>query len=504
MQPTEVVGKVRFIASESDLSSIEEGDIVVIQRLPENGYTHFKKAAAIVSAEGGMFSHAAIIFSEMGVPALTGSSLQSLIQYNGKFIHLNLSEASHLKSLSDDETALLQNSQLLTLEAAHSIESLSGTIKQVVSKQFYKRLFNTLSTAECKPFLEYPSAQAYLEEQKQEMGALKKTLWSTENAVHRSYLLGKMNRLKEQLFSLEILSLEELTKLDGEIASLSGERTQNRFAERSGKLENLEQLRPLMANMQPSNEITFEIPSFISFKAEELAWRHHPSLQQEVGTILDSSAEAAQKSASIGARLKDIAIDEQTVLSQWNTSTNAPWIVRSSSHLEDQATSSGAGIFDSVSGNDRSKIGGAIRQVLASGFSEAALSYLLPHTATEKLFDMQFILQDYIADADYSGVAFSVKDEQQWDVAAMQVVSGVGGGVDGSQNPSYLFFDTSAEQFVEIDSKKLPCKTAAAKEIATFVKKLEAHFGIPVEIEFAGKGNRIFVVQVRPITRYCQ
>jgi hypothetical protein len=141
-----------------------------------------------------------------------------------------------------------------------------------------------------------------------------------------------------------------------------------------------------------------------------------------------------------------------------------------------------------------------IRKVLASGFSEKALSYC--NGPIEQLFEMQFILQDYIADATFSGVAFSVKDESQWHIASLQVVEGVGGGVDGMQTPSYLSVDTREDLCIKIDSQKLPCQVGTAKAVAKLVKDLENYFGTPVEIEFAGRGDQIFLLQVRAITRF--
>ncbi|MFI5343899.1 MAG: PEP/pyruvate-binding domain-containing protein [Chlamydiales bacterium] len=493
-QPAEVVGRLRFISSQTDLSSIEEGDILMVQCLPLSGYNHYAKAAAILCEQGGIFSHAAILFQEMGIPALTKTPIDALREHHGRLVYLNISDSSSLSPLSPEEASIFANSHQLTLETAASIEGLSGPVKQAVAQQFYSRLFATVSPAEYETFLVYPSAEGYLKAQKEAIGSIKRALCAAEDPVQRTYLLAKL------IFLQKFLSLEETVQLNAEIALMNIQPVQNRFMQQSGKLENLEQVKPVIASRASSDAITVEIPAYISFKAMDLIWMKNPVILEQIRGILHSSAEISQKSADIKGLIDQLVIDEETVLSQWNRTT--PWIVRSSSRLEDQAGSSAAGIFDSIPGNERGSIVPAIRRVLASGFSEKALSYRTGQTSLEQLFEMQFILQDYIAGAKFSGVAFSVKDGHQWPVASLQVVEGVGGGVDGKQTPSYFSVDTRENLCIKIDSERLPCRVDTAKAVANLVKDLESYFGTAVEIEFAGDGNQIFLLQVRAITRF--
>ena len=70
------------------------------------------------------------------------------------------------------------------------------------------------------------------------------------------------------------------------------------------------------------------------------------------------------------------------------------------------------------------------------------------------------------------------------------------------QTPSYFSVDTRENLCLKIDSERLPCQAEAAKAVAKLVKDLESFFGTSVEIEFAGDGNQIFLLQVRAITRF--
>ena len=67
------VGNVRLIKGMEDLSKIQKGDVLVTKMTDPDMVVSMQKSVAIVTDEGGMTSHAAIVSREMGIPAIVGT-----------------------------------------------------------------------------------------------------------------------------------------------------------------------------------------------------------------------------------------------------------------------------------------------------------------------------------------------------------------------------------------------------------------------------------------------
>lgn len=66
-------GKVRIIEDISELFKVEKGDVLVTKMTNPDMVVSMNKASAIITNEGGITSHAAIISREMGIPAVVGT-----------------------------------------------------------------------------------------------------------------------------------------------------------------------------------------------------------------------------------------------------------------------------------------------------------------------------------------------------------------------------------------------------------------------------------------------
>jgi pyruvate,water dikinase len=66
-------GAVRTVGKLDQLDKVGEGDIIVTEMTTPDMVPAMKRAAGIVTDEGGMTSHAAIVSRELGVPAVVGS-----------------------------------------------------------------------------------------------------------------------------------------------------------------------------------------------------------------------------------------------------------------------------------------------------------------------------------------------------------------------------------------------------------------------------------------------
>jgi len=67
------IGKVRLIKEMADLNKVKEGDVLVTKMTNPDMVVTMQKASAIVTDEGGLTAHAAIVSREMGIPCIVGT-----------------------------------------------------------------------------------------------------------------------------------------------------------------------------------------------------------------------------------------------------------------------------------------------------------------------------------------------------------------------------------------------------------------------------------------------
>ncbi|MFA6461087.1 MAG: PEP-utilizing enzyme [Candidatus Woesearchaeota archaeon] len=77
-------GRIRIINEESQLSSFQEGEILVIRNTAPSMVFEINKAGAIISEVGGMNSHPAILARELGIPAIICSDALSKLKEWGE------------------------------------------------------------------------------------------------------------------------------------------------------------------------------------------------------------------------------------------------------------------------------------------------------------------------------------------------------------------------------------------------------------------------------------
>ena len=67
------IGRVRVVKDASEMSRVQQGDVLVTDMTDPNWEPVMKRAAAIVTNRGGRTCHAAIIARELGIPAVVGT-----------------------------------------------------------------------------------------------------------------------------------------------------------------------------------------------------------------------------------------------------------------------------------------------------------------------------------------------------------------------------------------------------------------------------------------------
>ena len=79
-------GKVVVIRDVKDTGSVREGDILVTKMTNPDMVPAMRKVAAIITDEGGLTCHAAIVSRELGTPAIVGTKTATKVLTNGQLI----------------------------------------------------------------------------------------------------------------------------------------------------------------------------------------------------------------------------------------------------------------------------------------------------------------------------------------------------------------------------------------------------------------------------------
>ncbi|WP_324759066.1 phosphoenolpyruvate synthase [Haloarcula montana] len=106
--PGTVTGTVSIVTKLDNLDKVSEGDIIVAEMTTPDMVPAMKRAAGIVTDEGGMTSHAAIVSRELGVPAVVGAEDATDRLRDGQTVTLDgdmgtVEQGSSVATEEDDE-----------------------------------------------------------------------------------------------------------------------------------------------------------------------------------------------------------------------------------------------------------------------------------------------------------------------------------------------------------------------------------------------------------------
>ncbi|HOK28870.1 MAG TPA: PEP/pyruvate-binding domain-containing protein, partial [Methanomassiliicoccaceae archaeon] len=79
-------GPVKIFSEEMSLDEVKEGDVMVTQMTTPDMVPAMTRAAAIVTDEGGMTCHAAIVARELGIPCVVGASDATKVLRDGMMV----------------------------------------------------------------------------------------------------------------------------------------------------------------------------------------------------------------------------------------------------------------------------------------------------------------------------------------------------------------------------------------------------------------------------------
>jgi rifampicin phosphotransferase len=176
--------------------------------------------------------------------------------------------------------------------------------------------------------------------------------------------------------------------------------------------------------------------------------------------------------------------------------------VRSSATAEDLPDASFAGQQDTfldVRGADA--VLDAVRRCWASLWNDRAVAYRAGHGIDGDVA-LAVVVQEMVA-ADAAGVLFTADPVSGADDAmVVDAVRGLGEAlVSGDVTPDHLVVDAATGAVRERRTRDEPVlDDAAVAELIGLGRRIVAHYGRPMDVEWARAGGRFAIVQARPIT----
>jgi pyruvate,water dikinase len=253
--------------------------------------------------------------------------------------------------------------------------------------------------------------------------------------------------------------------------------------------------------------------------------------RERVLSVLAGTGEAGEAEAALSIQPVIRALQFPALLSaeidraleQLSCSTGVA--VRSSARVEDSDTASYAGQQDTyLNVKEESEVPDRIRDCWASYFSERALFYRSRHGHLDDL-GMAVVVQRQIA-SDRSGVMFTIDPvRRRRDQMMIEAVWGLGEAVvSGHATPDhYVVSRDGGVKQVRISKQEVAMRADASGgvtlqeltpeqggarvlsdadlgNLADLGMRLEGHFGSPQDVEFAFEGERLYLLQSRPVT----
>lgn len=178
------------------------------------------------------------------------------------------------------------------------------------------------------------------------------------------------------------------------------------------------------------------------------------------------------------------------------TNMHGPYAVRSSSLLEDNATHSGAGVYESYTNVSEYEILDSVRKCWAAQFSVRSLSYNSDICSLEQ-FRIGIIIQEYKT-AIKSGVMFSVDPVCPANGMRIEMVEG--------NSEKLMQGEVSFEKVLHCIENQGNLTISEnntenwIKELFEICARLRKTLNYEVDVEWAYDGNKVYILQCRQIT----
>ena len=87
-------GPVKVMQGAGELAKVKKGDVLVASMTTPEYVPAMRKAGAIITDEGGVMCHAAIVSRELGIPCVVGTKNATKILKDGDIVEVNANHNS--------------------------------------------------------------------------------------------------------------------------------------------------------------------------------------------------------------------------------------------------------------------------------------------------------------------------------------------------------------------------------------------------------------------------
>ncbi len=178
---------------------------------------------------------------------------------------------------------------------------------------------------------------------------------------------------------------------------------------------------------------------------------------------------------------------------------NIPLAIRSSATLEDAASASFAGLYDTyLNVKGMEAVCSAIQNCWASNFSQHVLHY--QQTKKVKSSAVAILIQPMVK-AICSGIAFTANPVTgKQNEIIVHAVSGLGDGLAaGTKEPNEWVVKSGIAKCLSSTSQDVIFERKIL-ELAELAKRIEQQFGSPQDIEWSMDEEQLYILQARPMT----
>ena len=132
-------GKVKLVFELSDLKKIQDGDIIVTPMTTPEMVPVLKKVSAIITDEGGITCHAAIISRELKIPCIIGTLIATQVLKNNDLIKVNANQG-FVKIVLRDKVLDLKNFSKQISYSFIPVICFESAVRSYVNNPFIKKL----------------------------------------------------------------------------------------------------------------------------------------------------------------------------------------------------------------------------------------------------------------------------------------------------------------------------------------------------------------------------
>jgi|GEM_PF-319294 len=228
---------------------------------------------------------------------------------------------------------------------------------------------------------------------------------------------------------------------------------------------------------------------------------------EHIHGLLDAlDVEETEKLDETSKKVRDMILKQKfpaglkkEIISNYKKLAHKKVAVRSSATAEDLPTASFAGQQDTyLNMTGDKKVIDAVQRCWASLFTSRAIYYREKNNFKHRDVLISVVVQEMI-DADYAGVMFTI-DPVNKKYILIEVVEGLGESlVSGMVTPNTYFVHKSDSKVME-QSLQFAYDEKVIHEVAKVGRLIEKHYKKPMDVEFAVKKGKIYILQARPIT----